>query len=146
MSLVPGGERLKVVLDTNIYISAFQFPKGRNAVLWRAARRGRYQLLVSPAIIRELANVLRIDFEWEDESVRKIIRLVAEVAGRGVIAPRTSIEAVPADPDDNRILECAAEGKADLIVSNDHHLLELKTWNGIPIVAGVDFRWTLGLK
>src|ERR1700690_2319056 len=117
MSLAPGGERLKVVLDTNIYISAFQFPKGRNAVLWRAARRGKYQLLVSPPIIRELANVLRIDFEWDDENVRKVIRLVAEVAGRGVIAPRTSVDAVAADPDDNRILECAAEGRSDLIVS-----------------------------
>jgi predicted nucleic acid-binding protein len=51
-----------------------------------------------------------------------------------------------ADPYDNRILECAAEGKADLIVSNDHHLLELKIWNQIPIVAGVDFRRTLGLR
>jgi putative PIN family toxin of toxin-antitoxin system len=146
MSLVPGGERLRVVLDTNIYISAFQFPNGRNAVLWRAARRGRYQLLVSPPIIRELANVLRTDFEWEDESVRKVIRLVAEVAGRGVIAPRVLIDAVSKDSDDNRILECAAEGGADLIVSNDHHLLELKMWNQIPIIAGVDFRRTLGLK
>lgn len=87
-----------------------------------------------------------MDFEWEDETVRKVIRLVADVAGRGVVAPRKSFDAVAADPDDNRILECAAEGGASLIVSNDHHLLDLKNWNRIPIIAGVDFRRTLGLK
>ena len=44
MSPAPGAERLKVVLDTNVYISAFQFPKGRNAVLWRAARDRRQRV------------------------------------------------------------------------------------------------------
>jgi hypothetical protein len=43
----------------------------------------------------------------------------------------------------NRILECAVDGKADIIVSNDHHLLDLKIYAGIPIVAGPDFRRTL---
>ena len=59
----PGEELFNVVLDTNIYISAFQYPKGRLAALWRAARDGRYHLVVSPAIIRELANVLRRDLD-----------------------------------------------------------------------------------
>jgi hypothetical protein len=44
------------------------------------------------------------------------------------------------------IPECAVDGKADLIVSNDHHLLDVKAYSGIPIIAGVDFRRTLGLK
>ncbi len=58
MNLAPGAAPLKVVLDTNIYIAAFAYPKGRNAALWIAALKGRYRLLVSPAIIRELAEVL----------------------------------------------------------------------------------------
>jgi uncharacterized protein len=53
---------------------------------------------------------------------------------------------VAADPDDDRILECAVDGKADIIVFNDHHLLDLKAYADIPIVAGPDFRRTLGLK
>ena len=51
-----------------------------------------------------------------------------------------------ADPADDRILECAVDGKADLIVSNDHHLLNLGSYRDIPIVAGPDFRRTLGLR
>ena len=146
MNSAPVAERLKAVLDTNLYVAAFQYPKGRNAALWSAARVGRYGLVVSPAIIREVARVLREKFAWQDAPVRTIVRRIAEVAGSGVVNPRATIEAVTADPDDNRILECAVAGKADLIVSNDHHLLNLKTWAGIPIVPGVDFRRTLGLK
>jgi len=86
MSLAPDAERLRVVLDTNVYISAFQFPTGRNAVLWRAARDRRYALLVSPAIIRELARVLRDDFSWQEEGIQTLVRRVADVAGMGVIA------------------------------------------------------------
>lgn len=139
-----GAGRLKGVLDTNIYIAAFAFPKGRNAALWDAARRNLFRVVTSPAIIREMAGVLRFDFAWQDDRVRKVIRVVAHVAH--VIAPRTVLSVVRADPDDNRILECAVDGKADVIVSNDHHLLDLRKYAGIPIVAGLDFRRTLGLK
>jgi uncharacterized protein len=146
MNPAPPAALLKAVLDTNIYIAAFQYPRGRNAALWRAARDGRFRLIVSPAIVRELARVLRSDFEWQDERVEKLMRRVADVAGRGVVNPRATVDAPIADPDDNRILECAVTGKADIIVSNDHHLLDLKTFSGIPIVAGVDFRRMLGEK
>jgi putative PIN family toxin of toxin-antitoxin system len=146
MSIALGAEHLKAVLDTNLYIASFEFPKGRTAALWHAAAAGRYHLLVSPAIIQEMAGVLRLKFGWPEERVQSAVRAVAHAAGNGIIVPRVRVRALTADPDDNRILECAIEGKADIIVSNDHHLLDLKTWSGIPIVAGVDFRRTLGLK
>jgi uncharacterized protein len=146
MSPARGDERLKVVLDTNVYISAFEYPKGRNAVVWDAALAGRFWLLVSPAIIQEMAGVLRDDFEWPEDRVQNAVRLVVRVAGKRVVIPRTRVHVVTADVDDNRILECAVDGKADVIVSNDHHLLNIKAYAGIPIVAGVDFRRTLGLK
>ena len=126
--------RLKAVLDTNIYVSAFAFEKGRTAALWRAAVDGRYRTVVSPAIIRETARVLRDDFGWSEERTATMVRTVAQVAEAGLVAGRMSVHALSVDPDDNRILECAAEGKADVIVSNDHHLLDLKIWNGIPIL------------
>ena len=146
MSPAPDAARLKAVIDTNIYIAAFNYPKGRNAALWDAAVAGRYRLLVSPEIIRETARVLRTDFGWQDERVHKAVRGIAAVAGVGLITPRTVLAVVAADPDDNRILECAVDGKADLIISNDHHLLDLKSYAGIPIIAGVDFRRILGMK
>jgi uncharacterized protein len=146
MSPAPDVGRLKAVLDTNVYIAVFQFSKGRTAALWTAVRDQRYRLLVSPDIIREMARVLRDDFGWQDEQPQKVVRRVAEVAGAGVITPHTKINAVSDDPDDNRILECAVDGKADLVVSNDRHLLDLETYAGIPISTGLDFRRVLGFK
>ena len=70
-------------------------------------------------------------------------RLIAQVAD--VVITKTSLDLVAADPDDNRILECAVDGKAALIVTNDHHLLDLKVCREIPIIAGPDLRRTLGL-
>jgi predicted nucleic acid-binding protein len=81
---------------------------------------------------------------WREDRVRVVIRVVAQVAR--VAVPQSVLSVVAADPDDNRILECAVAGKADIIVSNDHHLLDLRTYAAIPILAGVDFRRTLGLK
>jgi predicted nucleic acid-binding protein len=43
-------------------------------------------------------------------------------------------------------LECAVEGKADVIVSGDHHLRDLKSYQGIPIVRPIDFLRTLGVE
>jgi uncharacterized protein len=144
MSPAPCAERLSVVLDTNIYVGAFAFPKGHNAVVWSAALEGRFRLLVSPTIIGELAGILRHKFAWREDRVQKAIRIIAGVAR--VVVPRTVLKVVTADPDDDRIIEAAVDGKADIIVSNDHHLLDLKAYAGIPIVTGRDFRRTLGLK
>jgi predicted nucleic acid-binding protein len=56
------------------------------------------------------------------------------------------IDVIADDPDDNRILECAVEGNADVIVSGDRALLRLNSYQGIPIVRPVDFLRTLGLS
>ena len=112
--------------------------------MWTAGRNGRYYLLTSPFVIQEVARVLRFDFDWQEERIQRRLRVIAQVAE--VVLPHSELKVVTADLDDDRILECAVDGKADLIVSNDHHLLDLKTYGSIPIIAGPDFRRTLGLK
>jgi putative PIN family toxin of toxin-antitoxin system len=140
---VPGAPLLRVVLDTNIYIAALSHPRERNAKLWTGARERRYQLLVSVPIIREVADVLRRDFAWAESDLQQRIRVVAQVPE--IVITKRTLDLVPADPDDNRILECAIDGRADLIVTNDHHLLDLKSCLDIPIIAGPDFRRILGM-
>src|SRR5262249_5213295 len=129
--------KLKVVLDTNVYISAFIQPKGLNAQIWRAAISGRYELLVSPAIMTEIAGVLRKKFGWDELHLVQRIKLLAKVAE--VLKPAIAIRAIPDDEADNRILECAVAGNADLIVSGDHHLNRLKQFQHIAIIRPADF-------
>lgn len=135
---------MKVVLDTNVLLSAFTKPGGRTVALWVAALERRYQLLISPAIITEVAEKLRSKFGWEDVRIIRRSKLMAKT-GKRMIVPRFVLDVIPEDPDDNRILECAVEGKADLIVSGDRALLRLKSYDGIPVVRPIDFMRILGL-
>lgn len=143
MSVVHGSASMRAVLDANVLVSAFNYPRGRLKVLWQAARTRHYCLVTSPAIIAEVGGTLREKFEWEERRLRNRLKELWRVGE--VITPDMVIDAIPEDPDDNRILECAIEGKADLIVSGDRHLLRLKSYDGIPIVRPVDFLRTLGL-
>lgn len=112
--------------------------------LWVAARERRYQLLISPAIITEVAEKLRTKFGWEEARIIRRCKLMAKV-GREVVVPRFVLDVIPEDPDDNRILECAVAGKADVIVTGDRALRRLRSYEGMPIVRPVDFMRTLGL-
>jgi predicted nucleic acid-binding protein len=61
-----------------------------------------------------------------------------------VVEPRVALQVINADPDDDRILECAVAGGADLIVSGDQHLTRLKNFEGIGIVRPAYFLKILG--
>jgi putative PIN family toxin of toxin-antitoxin system len=131
---------VRVVFDTNVYISAFIYPKGLPFRIWQQAVEGRFVLLVSPAIMREIAKVLR-RFGWQEHEIVGYLKLVAKVAQ--IVAPTIAVDAVSDDETDNRILECAVAASAHLVVSGDRHLLRLKSFEGIGIVRPVDFHRTL---
>jgi putative PIN family toxin of toxin-antitoxin system len=95
-----------VVLDTNIYVSAFNGRRRRNFKIWQAAVQGRFHILVSPAIVNELARVLRDGFQWQEPQVQQMLRTIVKVAE--VVSPQKRLSEVVRDPDDNHILECAA--------------------------------------
>lgn len=134
---------LRAVLDTNVYVSAFTRPGGTPYEIWQAAILGRYRLVTSPAIVRELACVLRKDFEWEEAKLVSTLKVIARAAR--VVTPSFVLNAVPADPDDNRVLECAVAGHANVIVSGDRDLTLLRSYEGIAIVRPADFRRILGV-
>jgi putative PIN family toxin of toxin-antitoxin system len=134
-------ERLRVVLDTNVYISIFTNPKGELGAIWEHALKGTYTLLISPAILAELANVLREKFEWPENDIKARAKRFARVAE--IITPKIVPNVIKDDPTDNHILACAREGQADLIVSGDKHLRRIKAYEGIPIIRPTDFLHTL---
>lgn len=122
----------RVVFDTNIYISAFITPGGRGEAAFLRAVKGELELFTSVPILTELARKLRGKFRWDDEHVTTAVR---HVAGAARVVKPTERLAVLADEPDNRILECAREAKAELIVTGDRHLLTLGEYEGIGIVT-----------
>jgi len=121
---------LRVVLDSNVFISIFSHSHSVLFPIWHHAIHRRYVLLISPAIIREVASVLRRKFRWEEPRILFHLKLITHVGE--LVTPTVAIEAISNDPADNRILECAIAGDANLIVSGDRHLLRLGDYEGSP--------------
>ena len=128
------GNSPKVVLDTNVLVSAW-FLEGNESRLMESMEEGRVHGYSSKQVIEELGRVLRypkFDLSQDEiESIRSYYLLLLKI-----VNPRQTIDAVPEDPSDNRVLECALE--ADYIVSGDHHLLNLREFRGIKIVTAAE--------
>jgi len=124
---------LNIVLDTNVYIAAALNPQ---SILYRLIEDSAAHYLAnyftSPAILLELQNKLENKFKFPRENVVQWINRIEESVT--VIRPLQHVQIITRDPDDNKILECALEAKADLIISADKDLIALKEWAGIKII------------
>ena len=131
----------RIVMDTNVLISAIGW-KGSSYLIWDRSLQGSHQLLTSSALLAELDKVLaRPKFSFIPTMERQQF-LVLFTAITELIEIHIHLDVVKADPSDNRILECAVDGQADVIISGDHHLVNLKDYNGIPILTPQGFlRW-----
>jgi putative PIN family toxin of toxin-antitoxin system len=127
---------VRVVFDTNVFISAFVIPGGRAEDAYLHAVHGKFELFTSVAILTETAAKLRTKFGWSDDRIAKLLRSISKTAAVLKTAPRLH---VLSDEPDNRILECAVLARADIIVSGDKHLLALEHYEGSRIVRLADF-------
>jgi putative PIN family toxin of toxin-antitoxin system len=128
---------VKVVADTNIYISALLF-KGQPLQLLEQATSRLVDLFVSHAILDESVSVIkRPKFRRTEGQVQEAVEIVRGLAQ--IAEPSRRVEAVKDDPADNRIIECAVAARADAIVSGDKHFLRLKSFEGIAIMSVRDF-------
>jgi putative PIN family toxin of toxin-antitoxin system len=127
---------VRAVFDTNVLVSAFVFPGGPPEFAFRAALSGRIALITSPPLLAEFGAVLNGKFEWEDHMVEAAVGQVARIGT--VVRPTARVTVINEDPADDRVLEAAQEGVADVIVSGDRHLLRVGTWREIRIVRVTD--------
>ena len=129
--------KLRVTFDTNIFISAILFGGNPRQCL-ELAREGVIELVVSKAILLELAGKMGNKFLWEEAAVESLIEGIAGFAK--IIIPEEQLDIIKEENADNRILECAISAKADFIVSGDKkHLLSLKKFRGIEIISARQF-------
>lgn len=134
---------LRVVLDTNVIVSSILSRKGAPFEILNAWRERRFLLLISPAIIEEVGAVLRYPrilkkYPLGDKEIEQLISLLEHDA---LLLPGSADVAgsIPDDPEDEMFLACALEGGADVIVSGDHHLLDLEVFRDIPIITSRQF-------
>ena len=127
---------LKVVFDTNIFISAFVIPGSQGEEAYLHAMKGNFNLFSSVAILTEMAQKLREKFGWQENKITRLLKAISKVAT--IIKTRPHFHLLADDPD-NRILECAIAAEADFIVTGDKHLLSLKNFQNISIVKLSNF-------
>jgi uncharacterized protein len=127
---------LRVVADTNVYVSALQFG-GTPMEFLQRARAKEFDLAVSDDIIAEVAHVLRDRFGWDKARVGDAYDVIVGCTRR--VEPTERLTVIREDPDDDRILECAVAARAQVLVSRDKDLRRLGSFQGIPIMTLVDF-------
>jgi uncharacterized protein len=123
---------VKVVIDTNVLISAVL--GGHAQRILDLLRHERFQLLISSDILTEYLDVLhRPKFKLSPQVVNDIAIYLFRNAL--MVTPPQILEEGSIDPKDNRFLEAALAGNADMIVSGDHHLLDLSPFQGISVIT-----------
>lgn len=130
---------MKVVFDTNVYISAFISPGSKAEDAYLLAVDGQFELYTSVAILTETARKLREKFLWDDNKITFALKHISKVAT--VLKP-VNILNILSDAPDNRVLECAKEANANLIVTGDKHLLDLKQYDAIGITRIAGFLYS----
>ncbi len=130
-----------VVLDANVYVSAFAFG-GKPKRVFQLAITGRVHLAISGPIRSEVLRTLRNKFRWSDQRIADAEDLIGTAAMS--IVPTATLRVVERDPDDDRVLECAVTAKADWIVTGDLDLLSLGEYEGIRIVRVSNFLDLIG--
>ncbi len=123
-------------VDANIYISALQFG-GLPLQCLEHARAGAFRLAASPPLIAEVRRVLHDKFAWSPDRITEALSDLDECTVQ--VHPTRILDVVAADPDDNRVLECAVESGSRFIVSGDSDLLRLGSYDGILILRVANF-------
>ena len=129
---------MRVIIDTNVWVNRL-LVSGSTAA--RAVDRalGEFQVMVSEAVIEELADVLSrqkfdryVTFRDRQDFLRRVLQVTKT-------APVLSVVEDCGDPDDNRLLALALDSQSGCVVAEDRDLLSLDPWRGIAIVTPASF-------
>jgi len=128
---------VRAVFDTNVLVAAF-ITEGICSKILMRGRKKQFHLIACPVILREFEQVLIKKFSTARNEARSALQIISE-AIHSIERPSQLVQSVCRDPDDDAILACALEGRADYLVTGDVDLLELKFFKGIRIVTPRDF-------
>jgi len=122
----------KIVFDTNVLISSILWESSVAQKFLFKCIREDIQIFSSQEIIEEYRGILARDFDYTEKEIGEIVEKTLQ--SLTLVTPSEEVDVVKEDADDNKILECALESKAEYVISYDKHLLKLREFQGIKIV------------
>ncbi|KJS02175.1 MAG: twitching motility protein PilT [Peptococcaceae bacterium BRH_c4a] len=128
---------MRITVDANVLISSLGW-NGAEAAVVEMVLESRLELCLSAQILSEFYRVSKYPkLGFTEKEIDGFIgRLLPNVV---LVNPPQKINVINEDPEDNRILECAVEGKSSYIISGDRHLLSLRQFEGIKILRAPNF-------
>jgi len=130
---------VRVVVDTNVFISSFLNTEGNPRKVIDLWRFEKVTLCLSKEILAEYFAVLgRFGMSDEPEG-GELVQLFQKRYNQVFLASVPTISAISEDPTDNKFIECAVAADAKYIISGDRHLLNLKAYKGIRILPPAEF-------
>lgn len=129
-------KREKVVIDTNVFISAFGWGGNPLAII-ELLEKGEIENCISEVILDELCRALsypKLDFPQKLQSdILEFILVYSKI-----YKPEEYLNIV-SDPKDNKLIECALSSGAKFIITGDKGLLSIKEFRGIKTIKPDDF-------
>jgi len=123
---------MKLVLDTNVFISAFYWGGNPQKIIGRIIE-GSDKLFISDEILNELADVMaRPKFKSNPETIKKYIQAIEKI-GKKIYIPGNI--KVCRDIDDDDKIECGIISNADYLITGDYDLLTLKNYQHLKIIT-----------
>jgi putative PIN family toxin of toxin-antitoxin system len=129
----------RAVLDTNVLVSALISPGGPSAALLFELQAGAFELIVSPALLAELREVLarpKFHTRITPAEVAGYVDLI-EHESTIFVDPPPAVTILSVDQDDQFLLELASAAAVDALVSGDSHLLDLR--GVVPVMTPAEF-------
>jgi putative PIN family toxin of toxin-antitoxin system len=127
----------KVVIDTHVFVSGLTF-KGKPREVLDLVWRGDIEACISSFILKELEETLKKDFGWNRDQIKHTIEKIKDKTI--LVHPRNKVSVIKEKDVDNRILECAVEGRVQYLISGDRkHLLPLKEYQRTKILSPAEF-------
>ena len=133
---------MKIVLDTNVWLSGIFWGGEANKILEKAEKK-EMQIIISEDILSEIIKILNRESKFQKYilnlrlSIEDLLRTILSIST--LIETKTKLDIIKADPKDNIILEAAIEGKVEYLVSYDNHLLNMIEFRNIKIISPGEF-------
>jgi putative PIN family toxin of toxin-antitoxin system len=128
---------MKIVLDSNIFVSSFYW-QGNPRKVFDRITNGFDELYITDKILKEISEVMSSEkFDTNKHEIEEYIEIIESYSVK--VLPENGIEEVSRDKDDDKILQCGLEGNVDFIITGDKDLLVLKEYKGMKIINPKDY-------